>query len=195
MITLEQAKEICIKAHKGQWRNPKPLPKEPVYHLKDYPEFSTKGFFINPKGNKVCYSAFDGWTTQQPYSTHPIAVADMMETEEEKIVALLHDVIEDTDWTFYEEPLDDQKLDWQQYLIEPDGTKHKISCVLATRLLQLTHKKNQTYINYINKLIFNKDKVVIKVKLADIIHNLSDNPSNYAKKKYLKAIPILLKEI
>ncbi|MDF2572046.1 MAG: hypothetical protein K0R55_3650 [Sporomusa sp.] len=35
----------------------------------------------------------------KPYLLHPIAVADMLKAEEEKIVALLHDVVEDTSLT------------------------------------------------------------------------------------------------
>ena len=34
------------------------------------------------------------------YILHPISVMMRVETEEEKIVAILHDVVEDTDWTF-----------------------------------------------------------------------------------------------
>lgn len=35
-----------------------------------------------------------------PYALHPIRLSLTLETEEQKIVALLHDVVEDTDWTF-----------------------------------------------------------------------------------------------
>ena len=34
------------------------------------------------------------------YILHPLSVMMRVETEEEKIVAVLHDVIEDTNWTF-----------------------------------------------------------------------------------------------
>ena len=34
------------------------------------------------------------------YILHPISVMMRCETDEEKIVAILHDVVEDTDWTF-----------------------------------------------------------------------------------------------
>ena len=34
------------------------------------------------------------------YIGHPLRVMEMGKTEEEKIVGVLHDVIEDTDWTF-----------------------------------------------------------------------------------------------
>jgi (p)ppGpp synthase/HD superfamily hydrolase len=35
-----------------------------------------------------------------PYILHPLSVMQRVETEDEKIVAVLHDVIEDTRWTF-----------------------------------------------------------------------------------------------
>ena len=34
-----------------------------------------------------------------PYITHPLHVAESMESEDECVVALLHDVLEDTDYT------------------------------------------------------------------------------------------------
>ena len=36
------------------------------------------------------------------------------------------------------------------------------------------------------------NKVPIKVKLADIIHNLSGSPLEHARQRYMKAIPLLL---
>jgi (p)ppGpp synthase/HD superfamily hydrolase len=36
----------------------------------------------------------------QPYITHVMRVMNMGITEDEKIVGILHDIVEDTDWTF-----------------------------------------------------------------------------------------------
>src|SRR2546430_1849081 len=36
----------------------------------------------------------------QPYIMHPIRVMNRVNGVEEKMVAILHDVVEDTDWTF-----------------------------------------------------------------------------------------------
>ena len=36
----------------------------------------------------------------KPYILHPLNVMMRVEKEDEKIVAILHDVVEDTDWTF-----------------------------------------------------------------------------------------------
>jgi (p)ppGpp synthase/HD superfamily hydrolase len=35
----------------------------------------------------------------QPYILHPLRVMGRVQTEAEKVVAVLHDVVEDTDWT------------------------------------------------------------------------------------------------
>lgn len=37
---------------------------------------------------------------RQPYISHPLRVMSMGTSDEEKIVGLLHDVVEDSDWTF-----------------------------------------------------------------------------------------------
>ena len=38
--------------------------------------------------------------SEQPYILHLIRVMDAGETEQEKICGILHDLVEDTDWTF-----------------------------------------------------------------------------------------------
>ncbi len=50
------------------------------------------------KALKIAYDAHHGQTDKigVPYIYHPIAVAEQMDTEDEIITALLHDVIEDT---------------------------------------------------------------------------------------------------
>jgi (p)ppGpp synthase/HD superfamily hydrolase len=50
---------------------------------------------------KICISGHQGQYDKggEPYWTHPVWVMFHMDTVEEKIVALLHDIIEDTHWT------------------------------------------------------------------------------------------------
>jgi (p)ppGpp synthase/HD superfamily hydrolase len=100
-----------------------------------------KGQFLN-----------DGVT---PYITHPIAVAEMVNTETEKCVALLHDVLEDTDYTTFSL----RKLDVPPYIVQ---------CVLW-----LTHPVSETYLEYILQIkkCHSFLPEVIKVKLADMAHN------------------------
>ena len=99
-----------------------------------------------------------------PYIFHPIHVAYQMETEDEICVALLHDVVEDTDVS-----LNDLRI---------KGFPERI----INSLKLLTKEKNDSksigkdakrkeYIDYIKNLKASGDNVVIKVKLADLRHN------------------------
>lgn len=85
------------------------------------------------------------------YILHPLRVMEQMQSTDEKIVAILHDVVEDSDVTFQ------QLLDWGV------STKN----VMSLRLL--THDKNTLYGNYIRKLA--QDSVARQVKLADLKDN------------------------
>ena len=113
-----------------------------------------------------------------PYILHPIHLAEQMDSEEECIVALLHDVVEDTDVTF-----DDLEKDFSKEIID------------ALRLL--THDKSVDYLEYVKKIKTND--LARKVKIADIKHN-SDvtRVENFTKEdeernnKYKRALEILL---
>lgn len=116
------------------------------------------------------------------YINHPLEVAKKVHTEEEKILALLHDVIEDSDFTI------------------KDLRKFGFSETILTALNILTKVKGQTYEEYLDKII--KNTLALKVKVADLEHN-SDlsrilNPTQKdikRQEKYLKAIKKLKKHI
>lgn len=113
-----------------------------------------------------------------PYIYHPIHLAEQMDTEEECIVALLHDVVEDTDVTFAE--------------LEKD-----FSSTVIEALKLLTHDKSIDYMDYVRKI--KENPLAKKVKLADLHHNSDPSRAvtNPTKKdeerneKYHKAIEIL----
>ena len=88
----------------------------------------------------------------EPYILHPLYVMSKMHTEEEAIVAILHDVIEDTACT-----LDDlRKAGFSENVLE------------SLRLL--THDPKAQYMNYIMKI---KDNPIARnVKIADLKHNM-----------------------
>ena len=56
---------------------------------------------MTKKAMKLCYLAHKEQTDKSglPYVFHPIHLAEQMMTEETTIVALLHDVIEDSNYT------------------------------------------------------------------------------------------------
>ena len=86
-----------------------------------------------------------------PYVLHPIHVAEEMPDETTTIVALLHDVVEDSNITF--ETL--IKLGFNEEVIES--------------LKLLTHNDNVDYFEYIKTVGTNP--ISTKVKLADLKHN------------------------
>ncbi len=82
---------------------------------------------------------------------HPFHIAKQMDDEYSICVALLHDVVEDTDIT-----LDDLKS---------KGFPDEVIKVIAL----MTHKDSDDYFDYIRAL---KDNTLArKVKLADLAHN------------------------
>ena len=103
-----------------------------------------------------------------PYISHPLRVAHYLNERYEKIVALLHDVLEDSDFT--EEDL------------------KEISPFIAEKVKILTHKEDEDYFDYIRRI--KKDDLCAKIKLLDIIDNLTDKPKK--PKKYREAIKILI---
>jgi len=114
-----------------------------------------------------------------PYVYHPYELASQMSTEAEVCVALLHDVVEDTDTTFEDlinEGFCDEIID-------------------ALRLL--THNDNTPYMDYVRKI--KENPIAKNVKLADLRHNSTlarhDVITDWDLKrqnKYKTAIEILL---
>lgn len=107
-----------------------------------------------------------------PYITHPEAVAEMFGDDTLKAIAWLHDVVEDTECGFVDlanEGVDDDVID---------------------ALMYLTHDKDEDYWSYVNGVSVHRPATL--VKLADIFHNLSSNPTDKQKRKYADAVKILL---
>lgn len=101
----------------------------------------------------ICREAHRGQKDKggNDYYLHPLAVSSMVETEEGKIVALLHDVVEDSDITIED-------------LISRGFAPEIID---AVRLL--TKEKNQEYMDYIESIKSNT--LAREVKIADMRHN------------------------
>ena len=184
MLTLDQAIELASKAHKDQWRRPIILQSLPIGLTKIK---KINGGYILSNGAKLTHTELGGYYNYaEPYITHPLAIMDMMSTDEEKIVAVLHDVIEDTDCKL--------QIKYETAKIHSNTLgKFSVPLNIAYALEAITKKPNEEYKKFILRVADNK--LATKVKIADIIHNLSEVPSKHAKQKYLKAIPILLKEI
>ena len=85
------------------------------------------------------------------YIEHPLFVASLVDTQEEKAVALLHDVLEDSPYTTEE-------------LILAGLPETVVSAVQI-----LTKKKGQDYQQYLEHVKSNP--IARRVKLADLKHN------------------------
>ena len=85
------------------------------------------------------------------YIEHPRAVAAQMEDETGKIVALLHDVLEDTG-------------------IKESTLRDLFGDEIADTVVVLTHRKDESYEKYIHRI--GKNRLATRVKLADLTHNM-----------------------
>ena len=114
--------------------------------------------FYSEKVKKAALIAYNAHKDQSdkggyPYIMHPIHIAEQMETEDETIAALLHDVIEDTDIGF-------------DYLKKEGFSDTVINCLKI-----LTKDPNEDYMDYIRKI--NKTGgIALKIKKADMAHNM-----------------------
>ena len=113
-----------------------------------------------------------------PYINHPTAVAAGVETTQQKIVAYLHDVIEDTDVTA------DRLLAW--------GFPQNIVNSLKT----ITKQPGVSYEDYLAAV--KSDETARVVKISDIRHNMdisrieNPGPKDFARvEKYKKALAFL----
>lgn len=125
---------------------------------------------------KIAYEAHKGQTRRDgktPYIEHVKKVVDLVgDNEQAQCIAWLHDVIEDTSYTF--ESLSDL------------GVEHSIA-YLVDELL--THREGVPYSKYIKEI--REFETVREVKLADIVANLSDSPTDRQATKYHEALRIL----
>ena len=105
------------------------------------------------KAMKLCFDAHKDQTDKSglPYVFHPFHVAEQMQDEKATIVALLHDVVEDTSYTLQ----DLREMGFDQDILDA--------------LALMTHDKNVPYMDYVAKI---KDNDIARtVKLADLRHN------------------------
>lgn len=89
-----------------------------------------------------------------PQLLHMTAVSAAGENDDERLVGMLHDLVEDKEWTF-----DD--------LLEDGFPRH-----IVDTLRLLTHDKQTPYMDYIRNICEAGDKVALAVKLNDLNHNL-----------------------
>ena len=135
---------------------------------------------LTKQAMKLCFAAHKDQTDKSglPYVFHPFHLAEQMPDEESTVVALLHDVVEDTPYTLE----DLAQMGFPQPVLE------------ALRLM--THDPSVPYLDYVAKL--KENPIARRVKLADLRHNSDttrlDNITDREEKrlkKYAEAIQLL----
>ena len=137
-----------------------------------------------PKKKKAINICFQAHKEQKdktglPYVFHPFHLAEQMKDETTTVVALLHDVVEDTNITFND--------------LRKEGFPEEV----ITALKFLTHSPDIPYMEYVANI--KNNKITAEVKLADLRHNSDMSRLDTVtqkdierQKKYLQAIELLL---
>lgn len=135
---------------------------------------------LTKKAMIIAYQAHHGQFDKggMPYVFHPLHLAEQMNDENTTVVALLHDVIEDTRHSF-------KKLKTEGFSDE-----------IVEALLLLTHKKDRPYLDYVKRIRGNR--IASVVKIADLMHNCDisrldsiDKETLSRIEKYRQAIALL----
>lgn len=118
------------------------------------------------------------------YILHPIKVMMLLQSEDEQVAGVLHDIVEDSEFTM--ETLKDY--------FEKRGLR--ISENTLSGIDAVTHRKGECYSDYLDRI--KKDPIGRKVKLADLTDNMNikriENPTDIDYKrleKYKKAFEYL----
>lgn len=136
------------------------------------------------KAIEIATKAHEGQVDKagKPYIGHPLCVMNMGVTDDEKIVGVLHDVVEDSDWTF-------EQLATEGFSVE---VIEALRCV--TKL-----SESESYNKFIERIKANP--LAAKVKLNDLTDNMDVRRLAYISekdvkrlRKYLKAYKQLLGE-
>lgn len=135
---------------------------------------------MTKKALKLCFDAHKDQVDKSglPYVFHPFHLAEQMTDEDTTIVALLHDVVEDTPYTL----ADLAAMGFEERIVD------------ALRLL--THLDETPYMEYVAQI--KPNPVARAVKLADLRHNSDltrldavDQKALERVEKYRKAIAFL----
>ena len=104
---------------------------------------------------QIALNAYKGQKDKagETYILHPLRIMAKMNSLEEKATALLHDVIEDSDYT------------------SEDLINEGIPSTVVGAVLALTKNDGENYDQFIDRVL--KNKLAAKVKIADIEDNIN----------------------
>ncbi|MBR3436827.1 MAG: GTP pyrophosphokinase [Lachnospiraceae bacterium] len=120
---------------------------------------------------QIAYDAHYGQVDRgkTPYIFHPMHVAESMKDEDSTVVAILHDILEDT-------PVSAE-------LLRRKGIPER----LIEAIEIMSHREDEPYMVYLYRIINSKNELAIRVKYADVLHNLDATRTKSGKlPKYLE---------
>lgn len=125
---------------------------------------------MTKKAMNICFEAHKDQKDKsgQPYVFHPFHLAEQMTDEETTVVALLHDVVEDTSVT-----LDD---------LAAEGFSQSVLDAIAL----MTHAPGVNYMDYVAEI--KKNPIAKAVKIADLTHNSTLSRLNEITPKDLERV-------
>ena len=135
---------------------------------------------LTKKAMKLCFAAHKDQVDKSglPYVFHPFHLAEQMDDELSTVVALLHDVVEDTPYAL----ADLQAMGYPEAVLEA--------------LARMTHDPAVPYLDYVAKI--KENPIARAVKLADLAHNSDltrldtvDEKAMARVQKYTQAIRLL----
>lgn len=135
---------------------------------------------MTKKAMRICFEAHKDQVDKNgiPYVFHPFHVAEQMEDEITTTVALLHDVVEDSNYS-----LDDLR-------------KAGFPASVTDALMLLTHDKSIPYLDYVATI--KRNPIATTVKIADLGHNSDltrldciEDKDKERVEKYKKALEVL----
>lgn len=134
------------------------------------------------KAIQIAIEAHEGQTDKAgaPYILHLIRVMNAGQTENEKICGILHDLVEDTKWTFED--------------LKKEGFSEEVISALEC----VTKQTNEPYTKFIERI--KKNPLAVKVKINDLKDNMDITRLTFISEKdtqrlnkYINAYHYLLK--
>ena len=108
---------------------------------------------LTKKAMKLCFEAHKDQVDKSgmPYVFHPFHLAEQMQDEKSTVVALLHDVVEDTEYTL------------------KDLSNMGFPAEIVKAIELMTHAEGVPYLDYVREI--KKNPIARVVKRADLLHN------------------------
>ena len=151
-----------------------------IRQLQDHKDTYNKALYVT---NKVFKDTYD--KGGNPYMEHLYSVSDSFDDDNLKVVGLLHDIIEDKEFT-------------EEELLFLGFTKEQVEAVSI-----VTKKEDESYSDFIDRIIDSNNDTAIQVKFLDMINNMdisrmknsSIEEKEYVKNKYKNEYKKLVKRM